>query len=225
MRSTWNNYDLEFQALEASMSSAVDRIEKGALAEHIKASKTFMSEQCKRNDVRDSHPEERSRLNSVFAPLIPRNEDMNYYRRDHETARKNRHPGTCEWILHHPKFQKWSQIPAEKGGQLWINAGPGVGKTVLTSFIIDHLLNSGARYGPHILLYFYFSESSLQNNNATAATCSIAYQLHRQQESSRDGIEMNVKAIHGGASDQRQSDFRRYGGYFRCFSRKRIIWS
>ena len=208
MRSTWNDYNSEFQRMEASITGAIDRIEKGALAEHIKDSKTFMSEQRQRNDVQDNNKsEDQSKLNRVFAPLLPPNEDMYYYLRDHETARKLRHPSTCEWILRHPKFQKWSRIPAEKGGQLWINAGPGFGKTVLTSFIIDHFLDSGSRYERPILLYFYFRESSLQNNNATATIYSIAYQLHRQHESSRHGIETNADAIYNNPGDEKKAGF------------------
>lgn len=207
MRSTWNDYNSEFSGLEASMAGAVDRIEKGALAEHIKDSKTFMSEQRQRNVAEDIKSEEKSNLNRVFAPILPPNEDMNYYIRDHETARRNRHPSTCEWLLNHPKFKTWSKLPAENGGQLWINAGPGVGKTVLTSFIIDHFLNSRTRDERPILLYFYFRESRLHNNNATAATCSIAYQLHRQHKESRDGIEMNAKGIYGRAGDEGKSSF------------------
>ena len=58
MRSTWNDYDSEFSTLEASITRAVDYIEKGALAEHIKDSKAFMSEQRQRHDARDTHSEE-----------------------------------------------------------------------------------------------------------------------------------------------------------------------
>ena len=210
MRSTWTDFNSEFSKLEASTTSAIDRIEKGALAEHIKDSKIFTSDQRERNDVQDTKSDEESDLSRVFAPLLPSNEDMNYYVRDHETARGNRHPRTCEWILRHPKFLEWSKIPAARGGRLWINAGPGVGKTVLTSFIIDHFLDSGTRYERPVLLYFYFRESSPHNNNATAAVCSIAYQLHRQQERSRHGIEMNAQAIYGRAGragDERKSGF------------------
>lgn len=207
MRSTWNDYNSEFSRLEASITGAVDRIEKGALAEHIKDSKTFMSEQRQRNVVEDIKSEEESNIGRLFAPMLPLNEDMKYYIRDHETVRRNRHPNTCEWILNHPKFKTWSKLPAENGGQIWINAGPGVGKTVLTSFIIDHFLSSSTRDERPILLYFYFRESRLHNNNATAAMCSIAYQLHRQQEKSRNGIETNAKAIYRRAGDEGKSGF------------------
>ena len=207
MRSTWNDYNLEFSRLEISTTSAIDRIEKGALAEHIKDSKVFMSDQRQRNDMQNIGLEEQSDLHRIFAPLLPPNEDMNFYVRDHETARQKRHPNTCEWILRHPKFLNWSKIPANKGSKLWINAGPGTGKTVLTSFIIDHFLGSETRYERPTLLYFYFRESSLHNNNATAATCSIAFQLHRQQEKLRNGIEMNAKAIYGSDRDETRSGF------------------
>ena len=146
MRSAWNDYNSEFQRLEASIKRAVDRIETGPLAEHIKDSKTFMSEQRQRNDVRDSKSEDQSEINRVFAPLLPSNESMYYYTRDHDIARNTRHPNTCERILRHPKFLKWSRVPKGKGGQLWISAGPGFRKTVLISFIIDHFLDSGNRY-------------------------------------------------------------------------------
>ena len=118
MRSTWNDYNSEFQKLEASITRAADRIEKGGLAEHIKDSKTFMSKQRQRNDAQDRKPEDHLNLDRVFAPILPPNEHMNYYTHDHQIAREARHPSTCEWILRHPKFQKWSQIPAAKGGQL-----------------------------------------------------------------------------------------------------------
>ncbi|KAL8969768.1 MAG: hypothetical protein Q9197_004170 [Variospora fuerteventurae] len=166
-----------------------------------------MSEQRQRNDIEDIKSREQSNLNRIFAPLLPRNEDMNYYTRDHETTCQHRHPSTCECILHHPKFACWSQIPEGKGGQLWINAGPGFMKTVLTSFIIDHFHESGTRHEQPVLLYFYFRDSSMHNNNATAATCSIAYQLHRQQEEHRSGIEMNAKVINSMAKNNEKPSF------------------
>ena len=207
MRGTWNDYNSEFSLLETSITGAVDRIEKGGLAEHIKDSRTFMSEQRQRNDIEDIKSREQSNLNRILAPLLPPNEDMNYYTRDHETTCQHRHPSTCEWILHHPKFASWLQIPKGKGGQLWINAGPGFGKTVLTSFIIDHFHESRTRHEQPVLLYFYFRDSSMHNNNATAATCSIAYQYFRQQEEHRSGIEGNAKAISRRAQGNVQSSF------------------
>ena len=132
---------------------------------------------------------------------------MNYYIRDHEMARQKRHPNTCEWILDHPEFQKWSQIPAERGGRLWINAGPGVGKTVLTSFIVDHFHISGGRFEQPTLLYFYFRDSGLQNNNATAAICSLVYQLYGQQEESRNQIETTAESVYAGAGEEGRSSF------------------
>ncbi|KAK5325159.1 hypothetical protein LTR93_004636 [Exophiala xenobiotica] len=44
--------------------------------------------------------------------------------------------GTGEWILHEPKFESWL---AGEGGFLWCYGEPGVGKTILSSIIIQHL--------------------------------------------------------------------------------------
>ncbi|KAK5367777.1 hypothetical protein LTR20_009123 [Exophiala xenobiotica] len=44
--------------------------------------------------------------------------------------------GTGEWILREPKFKSWL---AGEGGFLWCYGEPGVGKTILSSIIIQHL--------------------------------------------------------------------------------------
>ncbi|KAK4945243.1 hypothetical protein LTR10_015402 [Elasticomyces elasticus] len=44
--------------------------------------------------------------------------------------------GTGEWILHEAKFKSWLD---GKGGLLWCYGEPGVGKTILSSIIIQHL--------------------------------------------------------------------------------------
>ncbi|SJL02929.1 uncharacterized protein ARMOST_06270 [Armillaria ostoyae] len=50
-------------------------------------------------------------------------------------VRERRQLGTCEWLLSHPRFASWYS----SGSFLWMNGIPGNGKTLLTSFVIDHL--------------------------------------------------------------------------------------
>jgi hypothetical protein len=45
LRATWNDYDTEFSRLERAMKNALDRVEKGGIAEHIKEAKIFRQEQ------------------------------------------------------------------------------------------------------------------------------------------------------------------------------------
>ncbi|KAK0431470.1 hypothetical protein EV421DRAFT_2090121 [Armillaria borealis] len=50
-------------------------------------------------------------------------------------VRERRQLGTCEWLLSHPRFASWYS----SGSFLWMNGIPGNGKTLLASFVIDHL--------------------------------------------------------------------------------------
>lgn len=43
--------------------------------------------------------------------------------------------GTCSWILQHPMYQAWSEDNLKC---LWIQGGPGYGKSVLSSFILEN---------------------------------------------------------------------------------------
>jgi hypothetical protein len=45
LRASWNDYNIEFSRLENAMKNAVDRVERGGIAEHIKEAKAFRVEQ------------------------------------------------------------------------------------------------------------------------------------------------------------------------------------
>lgn len=51
--------------------------------------------------------------------------------------------GTCEWMVQSTIWEDWIQggIPHPDGGRrfLWVHGLPGTGKTILTSFLIDHV--------------------------------------------------------------------------------------
>ena len=184
IRATWNDYDVEFLRLENAMKTAVDRVEKGAIAEHIKESKVFRTEQRlileKASELQqlDSHDE-------LIRLLSPSTADVDYHVQDHGSAQKLRHPGTCRWILENDIFDRWSKAPIASAGPnllLWINGGPGMGKTVLNSAIVDHLKSPGASKQHPILIYFYFNGFSSDRNNPTAAVLSFLYQILAQNE-------------------------------------------
>ncbi|MCJ1423804.1 Serine active site containing protein 1 [Sticta canariensis] len=104
------------------MTGALNRIERLALAEHIKDSKAFMTEQ-RLKAAENPRTEETNDVNSIFTTLAPFNEALDYYICDHQRLCRLRHPGTCEWILKHPKFLGWSQTPVGKNSALHSNNG------------------------------------------------------------------------------------------------------
>ncbi|KAH9225157.1 hypothetical protein K456DRAFT_1767068 [Colletotrichum gloeosporioides 23] len=87
----------------------------------------------------------------------------------------DRVPGTCKWVLEHPRYTKWQQ--SREDDLLWISADPGCGKSVLAKSLIDGELQST---NDHIACYFFFKDNDDQNNLATAL-CALLHQLLGRQ--------------------------------------------
>ncbi|KAI5816811.1 hypothetical protein BZA77DRAFT_55411 [Pyronema omphalodes] len=60
----------------------------------------------------------------------------------HQDIRQNRLEGTGSWFLLEPAFQKWSEVESQdtKANSVLVCSGmPGAGKSVICSFVFDHL--------------------------------------------------------------------------------------
>jgi hypothetical protein len=64
-------------------------------------------------------------------------------------ARKRRHPGTGTWLLNSHAFQEW-KLGSRR--HLWFYGLAGCGKTILSTTILDHLL----QIDTHTTLTFFF---------------------------------------------------------------------
>ena len=83
----------------------------------------------------------------------------------------DRVPGTCGWVLNHPRYIRWQQ--SLKDDLLWISADPGCGKSVLAKSLIDNELQST---DTHSICYFFFKDNNEQNR-ITTALCALLHQL------------------------------------------------
>ncbi|KAF6808110.1 Ankyrin repeat domain-containing protein 50-like protein 3, partial [Colletotrichum plurivorum] len=83
----------------------------------------------------------------------------------------DRVPGTCKWVLEHPRYQTWQQ--SRHDDLLWISADPGCGKSVLAKSLIDQEIQQS---NEHTVCYFFFKDNDDQNNLATAL-CALLHQL------------------------------------------------
>lgn len=111
-------------------------------------------------------------------------------------------PGTCQWVLTHDQYGKWSQNP--HSDLLWISADPGCGKSVLARKLIDQDLRNESA---HTVCYFFFKDNEDQNSLPTAL-CSILHQLFASQP---ELIKYALKAwcIHGrGIQSEREELWR-----------------
>jgi hypothetical protein len=94
--------------------------------------------------------------------------------------------GTCMWFLHHPHFQEWQR---KASGPLLVSADPGCGKTVLTKYLIDHVLPESST-----VCYFFFKDQV--QNTVRKALCALLHQLflrkpcllvHAMEQYGKDG--------------------------------------
>ena len=79
-------------------------------------------------------------------------------------------PGTCQWIVNHDKFQKW--ISDDSSSFLWITANPGCGKSVLSSWLVDHLVANG-----HSVASFFFKAGQSDREASHQALCGLLHQI------------------------------------------------
>lgn len=66
---------------------------------------------------------------------------------------------TCTWLLNEPEFQSWMQ---KRSSLLWMHGQAGSGKTVATSYIINHLSTLPEMRSIR-LAYFYYDASTMES--------------------------------------------------------------
>ncbi|KAJ7576518.1 ankyrin repeat-containing domain protein [Mycena floridula] len=89
-----------------------------------------------------------------------------------ESTLSKRTEGTGIWLLRNPQFLDWME---GKTKLLWCSGGPGVGKTILASVIIDHL---GSPATPdNIVIYIYCQYDKTDEQTPNKLLGSILKQL------------------------------------------------
>ena len=73
---------------------------------------------------------------------------------NYHKALKQQQPGTGEWFLDSKEFSNWKSEPASF---LWLYGIPGCGKTILSSTVIDHVIEYCQADVGKVVAYFYFS--------------------------------------------------------------------
>ncbi|KEY74994.1 hypothetical protein S7711_01337 [Stachybotrys chartarum IBT 7711] len=97
----------------------------------------------------------------------------------HSAVASLRHPGTDEWFIGSADFVRWSTRDPAVSGTLWVVGHPGVGKTVLSSLVIDYL-KKNARSTNAAVAYVYCDYDSHKAQTATAIIGSICSTLVEQ---------------------------------------------
>ena len=95
--------------------------------------------------------------------------------------------GTCEWVLLNAQFTEW--LNSDKSQLLRLTGGPGIGKTMIATFLVDKL-KERAQYLESSLFAFFFCDNKDEGQRtATAVLRSLLVQLLRQQPSFFDYLQ------------------------------------
>ncbi|KAI5841635.1 hypothetical protein BZA05DRAFT_380346 [Tricharina praecox] len=109
---------------------------------------------------------------SVIAWLSPANP-----RENHLAARELQQRGTGLWFLTSKAFELWK---TERNPVMWLHGSAGTGKSILSSIILDHLLEEEQKMGnkcPTRTIYFYCDYRDVQKQTPAGIYGSLLAQI------------------------------------------------
>ncbi|KAF1933118.1 uncharacterized protein M421DRAFT_24692, partial [Didymella exigua CBS 183.55] len=115
-----------------------------------------------------SHDQE-EKLSKICSWLSAPDPSTNYHK-----AHKQRQAETGLWLLESAKFTEWKESAASR---LWLYGIPGCGKTILSSTIIEHLLQHCHNDTSTVTVYFYFDFNDTQKQDPELMLRSLLCQL------------------------------------------------
>ncbi|KAI0406220.1 hypothetical protein F4802DRAFT_559828 [Xylaria palmicola] len=107
--------------------------------------------------------------------------------------------GTCEWILDHKAFTAWTEDPHYKPRVLWVHGNAASGKSILSSFVIDHLVQRG--FPCH---YFFIRFLDQKKRTISMVLRSLACQL----ANSNPAYARSLSQLEAAVADLKNADYR-----------------
>lgn len=150
-----------------------------ALAEHIGGSKvTKVYQQSVNSGLLEAQIS--TRRKEIIRWLAPVAYDVEYFSNDLASAKALRHLKTCVWVLDKPELTRLCDTShGSAKSLLWIYANPGAGKTVLSSFLIDHFESAELDPTKGNVFYFFCKNTDVDKNTPTVVVRSLLYQLYK----------------------------------------------
>ncbi|KAL9633865.1 MAG: hypothetical protein Q9204_003224, partial [Flavoplaca sp. TL-2023a] len=111
-------------------------------------------------------------------------------------ALKGRYPGTGSWYINSEAFDRWTKEPNSTS---WLWGIPGCGKTVLSTTIIERLMEMCSHDQDFALVYFYFAFGDQASQSVDGLIRSLITQLCAQSTS----IPHCVEALYNKCSKHR----------------------
>jgi hypothetical protein len=125
--------------------------------------------------------DQEERLSEICSWLSAPDPSTNYHK-----AHKQRQADTGLWLLEHATFQRWKENAASR---LWLYGIPGCGKTILSSTIIEHLLQHCQDNTNIVTAYFYFDFNDAQKQDPELMLRSLLRQLLQRSVTIPKGVD------------------------------------
>jgi hypothetical protein len=113
--------------------------------------------------------DQEERLSKICSWLSAPDPSTNYHK-----AHKQRQAKTGLWLLESVKFAEWKESAASR---LWLYGIPGCGKTILSSTIVEYLLQHCHDDTSVVTAYFYFDFNDTQKQDPELMLHSLLCQL------------------------------------------------
>jgi hypothetical protein len=136
-----------------------------------------------------SHDQE-ERLGKISSWLSAPDPSTNYHK-----AHKQRQAETGLWLLESAKFAEWKERAASR---LWLYGIPGCGKTILSSTIIEHLLQHCHDDTRMVTAYFCFDFNDIQKQDPELMLRSLLCQLLQRSVVIPKGVDALFSSCENG---------------------------
>jgi WD40 repeat protein len=91
--------------------------------------------------------------------------------------------GSCQWILRRNSFKSWLDDRGIENNILWLSGPPAVGKSVLASFIVDHIRQ---RQKKENCQHYFFVSNDQRKKTAAYFLRAMAFQIAQSNEEFRE---------------------------------------
>ncbi|KAL2809829.1 hypothetical protein BJX63DRAFT_340078 [Aspergillus granulosus] len=139
--------------------------------------------------LRDQHVDKQLELLQIHArnPRPSRQHilrwiDAVYTDGSYELALETRLQGTCRWIFNNSVFQQWLTPDSITAKLLWLRAGPGYGKTILSASIIEYIQCLPESHTAPLVPFFFCSADDTFTRDPAAILRSWVAQLVSQND-------------------------------------------
>lgn len=134
-----------------------------------------------RNDETGRSRGQEERLSKMTSWLSAPDPSTNYHK-----AHKQRQAETGLWLLESANFMEWKESAASP---LWLYGIPGCGKSILSSTIIEHLLQHCHDDISMVTAYFYFDFNDIQKQDPELMLRSLLCQLLQRSITIPKGVD------------------------------------